>query len=282
MKQGLEDVFGLLELVVEVDDEEIFNEVVVEFDVLEEKLAQFEFRRMFFGEYDSVDCYFDIQAGFGGTEVQDWASMFERMYLRWVESRGFKIEIIEESEGEVAGIKFVTIKIFGDYVYGWLRIEIGVYRLVRKSSFDFGGRRYTSFSFAFVYSEVDDDIDIEINSADLRIDVYRTFGAGGQYVNRIEFAVRIIYISIGIVIQCQNDRFQYKNKDQVMKQMKAKFYELEMQKKNVEKQAMEDNKFDIGWGSQIRFYVFDDFRIKDLRIGVEIRNTQVVLDGSLD
>lgn len=262
MKQGLEDVSGLLELAVEADDEETFNEAVAELDALEEKLAQLEFRRMFSGEYDSADCYLDIQAGSGGTEAQDWASMLERMYLRWAESRGFKTEIIEESEGEVAGIKSVTIKISGDYAYGWLRTETGVHRLVRKSPFDSGGRRHTSFSSAFVYPEVDDDIDIEINPADLRIDVYRASGAGGQHVNRTESAVRITHIPTGIVTQCQNDRSQHKNKDQAMKQMKAKLYELEMQKKNAEKQAMEDNKSDIGWGSQIRSYVLDDSALK--------------------
>ena len=240
------------------------------------------FGRMFSGEYDSADCYLDIQAGSGGTEAQDWASMLMRMYLRWAEARGFKTEIIEESEGEVAGIKSVTIKIIGDYAYGWLRTETGVHRLVRKSPFDSGGRRHTSFSSAFVYPEVEDDIDIEINPADLRIDVYRASGAGGQHVNRTESAVRITHIPTGLVTQCQNDRSQHKNKDQAMKQMKAKLYELEMQKKNAEKQAMEDNKSDIGWGSQIRSYVLDDSRIKDLRTGVETRNTQAVLDGSLD
>jgi peptide chain release factor 2 len=282
MSQGLEDVSGLLELAVEAEDEETFNEAVAELDVLEEKLAQLEFRRMFSGEYDSADCYLDIQAGSGGTEAQDWASMLMRMYLRWAEARGFKTEIIEESEGEVAGIKSVTIKIIGDYAYGWLRTETGVHRLVRKSPFDSGGRRHTSFSSAFVYPEVDDDIDIDINPADLRIDVYRASGAGGQHVNRTESAVRITHIPTGLVTQCQNDRSQHKNKDQAMKQMKAKLYELEMQKKNAEKQAMEDTKSDIGWGSQIRSYVLDDSRIKDLRTGVETRNTQAVLDGSLD
>lgn len=282
MSQGLEDVSGLLELAVEAEDEETFNEAVAELDVLDEKLAQLEFRRMFSGEYDSADCYLDIQAGSGGTEAQDWASMLTRMYLRWAETRGFKTEIIEESEGEVAGIKSVTIKIIGDYAYGWLRTETGVHRLVRKSPFDSGGRRHTSFSSAFVYPEVDDDIDIEINPADLRIDVYRASGAGGQHVNRTESAVRITHIPSGLVTQCQNDRSQHKNKDQAMKQMKAKLYELEMQKKNAEKQAMEDTKSDIGWGSQIRSYVLDDSRIKDLRTGVETRNTQAVLDGSLD
>lgn len=231
MAQGLEDVSGLLELAVEADDEETFNEAVAELDVLEEKLAQLEFRRMFSGEYDSADCYLDIQAGSGGTEAQDWASMLMRMYLRWAEARGFKTEIIEESEGEVAGIKSVTIKIIGDYAYGWLRTETGVHRPVRKSPFDSGGRRHTSFSSAFVYPEVDEDIDIDINPADLRIDVYRASGAGGQHVNRTESAVRITHIPTGLVTQCQNDRSQHKNKDRAMKQMKAKLYELEMQKK---------------------------------------------------
>ncbi|KAA5928104.1 peptide chain release factor 2 [Pantoea sp. Bo_2] len=282
MSQGLEDVQGLLELAVEAEDEETFNEAVIELDVLEGKLGELEFRRMFSGEYDSADCYIDLQAGSGGTEAQDWASMLMRMYLRWAEAKGFKTEIIEESEGEVAGIKSVTIRVSGDYAFGWLRTETGVHRLVRKSPFDSGGRRHTSFSSAFIYPEVDDDIDIDINPADLRIDVYRASGAGGQHVNRTESAVRITHIPTGTVTQCQNDRSQHKNKDQAMKQMKAKLYELEMQKKNAEKQALEDNKSDIGWGSQIRSYVLDDARIKDLRTGVETRNTQAVLDGDLD
>ncbi|AKH88076.2 peptide chain release factor 2 [Edwardsiella tarda] len=282
MHQGLEDVSGLLELAVEADDEETFDEAVAELDQLEVKLGQLEFRRMFSGEYDSADCYLDIQAGSGGTEAQDWASMLLRMYLRWAEAKGFKTEIIEESEGEVAGLKSATIKISGDYAYGWLRTETGVHRLVRKSPFDSGGRRHTSFSSAFVYPEVDDDIDIDINPADLRIDVYRASGAGGQHVNKTESAVRITHIPTGLVTQCQNDRSQHKNKDQAMKQMKAKLYELEVQKKNAERQQMEENKSDIGWGSQIRSYVLDDSRIKDLRTSVETRNTQAVLDGDLD
>ena len=282
MSQGLEDVQGLLELAVEAEDEETFDEAVAELDVLEGKLGELEFRRMFSGEYDSADCYIDLQAGSGGTEAQDWASMLMRMYLRWAEAKGFKTEIIEESEGEVAGIKSVTIRVSGDYAFGWLRTETGVHRLVRKSPFDSGGRRHTSFSSAFIYPEVDDDIDIDITPADLRIDVYRASGAGGQHVNRTESAVRITHIPTGTVTQCQNDRSQHKNKDQAMKQMKAKLYELEMQKKNAEKQALEDNKSDIGWGSQIRSYVLDDARIKDLRTGVETRNTQAVLDGDLD
>ncbi|WP_187202673.1 peptide chain release factor 2 [Sodalis-like endosymbiont of Proechinophthirus fluctus] len=282
LTQSMEDVSSLLELVMEEDDEETFLEIQSELDGLEDKLGQLEFRRMFSGEYDDADCYVDIQAGSGGTEAQDWASMLLRMYLRWAESRSFKTEIIEESEGEVAGIKSVTIKVIGDYAYGWLRTETGVHRLVRKSPFDSGGRRHTSFSSAFVYPEVNDDIDIEINPADLRIDVYRASGAGGQHVNRTESAVRITHLPTNIVTQCQNDRSQHKNKDQAMKQLKAKLYEFELQKKNAEKQALEDTKSNIGWGRQIRSYVLDDSRIKDLRTGVETHSTQSVLDGDLD
>ena len=237
---------------------------------------------MFSGDYDSADCYLDIQSGSGGTEAQDWAEMLLRMYLRWAESKGFTTEVMEVSDGDVAGIKSATIKVSGDYAYGWLRTETGVHRLVRKSPFDSGNRRHTSFASVFVYPEIDDNIDIDINPADLRIDVYRASGAGGQHVNRTESAVRITHIPTGIVTQCQNNRSQHSNKDQAMKQLKAKLYELEMQKKNAEKQQMEENKSDIGWGSQIRSYVLDDSRIKDLRTGVETRNTQAVLDGDLD
>ncbi|AVQ88131.1 MULTISPECIES: peptide chain release factor 2 [Plesiomonas] len=282
LDQGLEDVEGLLELAVEADDEETFNEAVAELSALEAKLAKLEFRRMFSGPNDSSDCYLDLQAGSGGTEAQDWASMLLRMYLRWAESKGFKTEIMEVSDGEVAGVKSATIKISGEYAYGWMRTETGVHRLVRKSPFDSGGRRHTSFSSVFIYPEIDDDIDIEINPADLRIDVYRASGAGGQHVNRTESAVRITHLPTNTVVQCQNDRSQHKNKDQCMKQLKAKLYELELQKQNAEKQAMEDTKSDIGWGSQIRSYVLDDSRIKDLRTGIENRNTQAVLDGDLD
>ena len=279
---SLKDADELFAMAREENDDDTLNAVAADIDEIEKAVAALEFRRMFNNPADPLNCFIDIQAGAGGTEAQDWASMLTRMYLRWAEARGFKTEIIEESEGEVAGIKSVTIKIIGDYAYGWLRTETGVHRLVRKSPFDSGGRRHTSFSSAFVYPEVDDDIDIEINPADLRIDVYRASGAGGQHVNRTESAVRITHIPTGLVTQCQNDRSQHKNKDQAMKQMKAKLYELEMQKKNAEKQAMEDTKSDIGWGSQIRSYVLDDSRIKDLRTGVETRNTQAVLDGSLD
>lgn len=282
LEQGLSDVSELLDLAVEENDEATINEVIKELEKLEEKLAQLEFRRMFSGEYDGADCYMDIQSGSGGTEAQDWANMVLRMYLRWAESRGFKTEIIEVSDGDVAGIKSATIKILGEYAYGWLRTETGVHRLVRKSPFDSGGRRHTSFCSAFVYPEVDDNIDIDINPADLRIDVYRASGAGGQHINKTESAVRITHLPTNIVVQCQNGRSQHQNKDQAMRQLKAKLYELEMAKMNAEKQAMEDTKSDIGWGSQIRSYVLDDSRIKDLRTGVETRNTQAVLDGDLD
>ncbi|CUX96521.1 peptide chain release factor 2 [Candidatus Doolittlea endobia] len=282
LTQRLEDITGLLELAVEEDDEETFLETQADLNSLEDKLNHLEFRRMFSGEYDSADCYVDIQAGSGGTEAQDWASILLRMYLRWAESRGFKTEIIEESAGEVAGIKSVTIKVTGDYAYGWLRTETGVHRLVRKSPFNSGGRRHTSFSSAFVYPAVSDDIDIDINPSDLRIDVYRASGAGGQHVNRTESAVRITHLPTNIVTQCQNDRSQHKNKDQAIKQLKAKLYEFELQKKNAEKQALEDTKSDIVWGNQIRSYVLDDSRIKDLRTGMETRNTQSMLDGNLD
>ncbi len=282
LDQGLDDVEGLLELAVEAEDQDTFDEASLELEQLEKKLASLEFRRMFSGDYDSADCYLDIQSGSGGTEAQDWAEMLLRMYLRWAESKGFSTEVMEVSDGDVAGIKSATIKVSGDYAYGWLRTETGVHRLVRKSPFDSGNRRHTSFASVFVYPEIDDNIDIDINPADLRIDVYRASGAGGQHVNKTESAVRITHVPTGIVTQCQNNRSQHSNKDQAMKQLKAKLYELEMQKKNAEKQQMEENKSDIGWGSQIRSYVLDDSRIKDLRTGVETRNTQAVLDGDLD
>ncbi len=282
LTQGVEDVEMLVSLAVEGEDEETFNEAIVEAEQLEAKLVELEFRRMFSGQHDGSDCYIDIQSGSGGTEAQDWANMVLRMYLRWGDAHGYKPELIECSEGDVAGIKSVTIKFTGEYAFGWLRTETGVHRLVRKSPFDSGGRRHTSFCSVFVYPEIDDDIEIDINPADLRIDVYRASGAGGQHVNRTESAVRITHVPTGVVVQCQNDRSQHKNKDQCMKQLKAKLYELEIQKQNAEKQALEETKSDIGWGSQIRSYVLDDSRIKDLRTGVETRNTQSVLDGDLD
>lgn len=279
---GLSDARDLLEMAVEEDDEGSVADVEAELVALRSNLEVLEFRRMFSGELDPNNCYVEIQSGSGGTEAQDWANMMLRMYLRWIEAHGFKGELMEVSEGEVAGIKGATIRVEGEYAYGWLRTETGVHRLVRKSPFDSGNRRHTSFSSVFVSPEVDEDIDIEINPADLRIDVYRASGAGGQHVNRTESAVRITHIPTNIVTQCQNDRSQHKNKDQAMKQLKAKLYEHEMQKRNVEAQALEDSKSDIGWGSQIRSYVLDDARIKDLRTGVETRNTQAVLDGDLD
>ncbi|WP_417658436.1 peptide chain release factor 2 [Pseudidiomarina sp.] len=282
LAQGLDDVEGLVDLAVEAEDEETYNEAVAELEQLESQLATLEFRRMFSGEQDASDCYLDVQSGSGGTEAQDWANILLRMYLRWAEAHGFKAEITELSEGEVAGIKSATVRIQGDYAYGWLRTETGVHRLVRKSPFDSGNRRHTSFASVFVYPEIDDSIEIEINPADLRIDTYRASGAGGQHVNRTDSAIRITHEPSGIVVQCQSDRSQHKNRDAAMKQLRAKLYESELQKQLAEKQALEDTKSDIGWGSQIRSYVLDDARIKDLRTGVENRNTQAVLDGALD
>jgi peptide chain release factor 2 len=237
---------------------------------------------MFSGETDANNAYLDIQAGSGGTEAQDWAEMLLRMYLRWGEAHGFKVELIEASAGEVAGIKSATVHIIGDYAFGWLRTETGVHRLVRKSPFDSGNRRHTSFASVFVSPEIDDSIEIEVNPADLRIDTYRASGAGGQHVNKTDSAVRITHEPTGVVVQCQNGRSQHQNKDQAMKQLKAKLYELELQKRNSELQAMEETKSDIGWGSQIRSYVLDQSRIKDLRTSIEKTNTQAVLDGDLD
>jgi peptide chain release factor 2 len=282
MEEGLSDAADLLEMAAEEDDQESVDAVVADLDKLEQQLATLEFRRMFSNEMDPNNAFLDIQAGSGGTEAQDWAEMLLRMYLRWGEDHGFKTELIEVSAGEVAGIKSATIHFVGEYAFGWLRTETGVHRLVRKSPFDSGGRRHTSFASVFVSPEIDDDIDIDINPADLRIDVYRASGAGGQHVNRTESAVRITHNPTGIVVQCQNDRSQHKNKASAMKQLKAKLYEFEMQKRNADQQAVEDDKADIGWGSQIRSYVLDQSRIKDLRTGVETGNTQAVLDGDLD
>ena len=282
LEATLTDATELLEMAGEEGDEETVASVVKDLDELEKRLATLEFRRMFSGEMDPNNAFLDVQAGSGGTEAQDWASMLMRMYLRWGERSGFKTELIEVSDGEVAGIKSATIRFEGEYAYGWLRTETGVHRLVRKSPFDSGNRRHTSFASVFVSPEVDDDINIEINPADLRIDVYRASGAGGQHVNRTESAVRITHIPTNAVVQCQSDRSQHKNKDTAMKQLKAKLYELEMQKRRTDQQALEATKSDIGWGSQIRSYVLDQSRIKDLRTGVETGNTQAVLDGDLD
>jgi len=282
LDRGLTDAEELLMMAVEEDDEDTVNTVIDDLAYFEKKVADLEFRRMFSGEMDACNAFLDIQSGSGGTEAQDWASIIERMYLRWGESRGFKTELIEESPGDVAGIKSATIRFEGEYAFGWLRTETGVHRLVRKSPFDSGNRRHTSFASVFVSPEIDDDIDIDINPADLRIDVYRASGAGGQHVNRTESAVRITHIPTNSVVQCQSDRSQHKNKDTAMKQLKAKLYELEMRKRSETQQALEDSKSDIGWGSQIRSYVLDQSRIKDLRTSVETGNTQAVLDGDLD
>jgi len=272
----------MLQLAIEERDEEVLNAVAKDLENMESDVDRLEFERMFAGEMDPNPCFLDIQAGSGGTEAQDWAEMLLRMYLRWCERRGWETELVEVSAGEVAGIKSATIHIRGDYAYGWCRTETGVHRLVRKSPFDSGNRRHTSFAAVFVSPEVDDDIDIQINPADLRIDVYRSSGAGGQHVNTTDSAVRITHQPSGIVVQCQNDRSQHKNKDHAMKQLRAKLFELEMQKRNEMSQKLEDSKSDIGWGSQIRSYVLDQSRIKDLRTGFEVGNTQAVLDGDLD
>ena len=282
MSQALLDASELLEFAAEEDDQETLDAVEEDIHSLEADIAKLEFRRMFSGEMDESSAFLDIQSGSGGTEAQDWAEMLLRMYLRWAERHDFKTELIEVSAGEVAGIKSATVKIDGDYAFGWLRTEIGVHRLVRKSPFDSGNRRHTSFAAVFVSPEIDDDIDIDINPADLRIDVYRASGAGGQHVNRTESAVRITHEPSGVVVQCQNDRSQHKNKATAMKQLKSKLYELEIQKRSVDQQALEETKSDIGWGSQIRSYVLDQSRIKDLRTSVEVGNTQAVLDGDLD
>lgn len=279
---ALSDANALMELAVEEEDEATVSAVVRDLDAAEKRIAKLEFQRMFSGEMDFNNAFLDIQAGSGGTEAQDWAEMLLRMYLRWGEQRGFATTLMEVSPGDVAGIKSATVKFDGDYAFGWLRTEIGVHRLVRKSPFDSGNRRHTSFAAVFVAPEVDDSIEIDINPADLRIDVYRASGAGGQHVNRTESAVRITHFPSGVVVQCQNDRSQHKNKDHAMKQLKAKLYELEIQKRNSDQQALEETKSDIGWGSQIRSYVLDQSRIKDLRTGVETGNTQAVLDGGLD
>jgi peptide chain release factor 2 len=279
---GITDARELLELAAEEKDPETVNAVARDVDSVEKLLETLEFRRMFSGEMDSASAFVDIQSGSGGTEAQDWANMLLRMYLRWGERRGFRTEIMEASEGEVAGIKSATVRFDGEYAYGYLRSETGVHRLVRKSPFDSGNRRHTSFASVFVYPEVDESIDVDINPADLRIDTYRASGAGGQHVNRTDSAVRITHVPTGIVVQCQNDRSQHKNKASAMAVLKSRLYELELGKRREEQQKLEDSKADISWGSQIRSYVLDQSRIKDLRTGVETGNTQAVLDGDLD
>ncbi|MHB8549518.1 MAG: peptide chain release factor 2 [Acidiferrobacterales bacterium] len=279
---GLQDTDDLLQLAREESDEGVLAAVAHDIEGLEGHLSRLEFERMFSGEMDHANAYLDIQSGSGGTEAQDWAAMLLRMYLRWGERRGFQTELIEQSDGEVAGIKSATVKFTADHAYGWLRTETGVHRLVRKSPFDSGNRRHTSFASVFVYPEVDEDIDIEINPADLRVDTYRASGAGGQHVNRTESAIRITHVPSGIVVQCQSDRSQHKNRSAAMAMLKARLYEAELRRKRETQQKLEETKSDISWGSQIRSYVLDQSRIKDLRTGVEIANTQAVLDGDLD
>ncbi len=282
LDQGVEDCRELLDMAVEEDDADSVAEVESEIENLEGHLATLEFRRMFSGEMDPNNAFLDIQAGSGGTEAQDWAEMVLRMYLRWGEAKGFKTTLEEASAGEVAGIKSATIRFEGEYAFGWLRTETGVHRLVRKSPFDSGNRRHTSFCSVFVSPEIDDNIDIDINPADVRTDTYRASGAGGQHVNKTDSAVRLTHEPTGIVVQCQSERSQHKNRDQAWKMLRAKIYEREVLKRNEEKQALEDNKADIGWGSQIRSYVLDDQRIKDLRTSVQTSNCNAVLDGDLD
>jgi len=272
----------LLEMAIEENDVATINGVEADAAWLEKGIHRLEFKRMFPGEMDSHNAFLDIQAGAGGTEAQDWASMLLRMYLKWGDAHGFKTEVIDENDGEVAGIKNASVSFSGDYAYGWLRTETGVHRLVRKSPFDSGNRRHTSFASVFVSPEIDDDINIEINPADLRVDVYRSSGAGGQHVNKTESAVRITHAPTGIVVACQNERSQHKNRSMAMKMLKAKLYELEVNKRNAAARVLEDSKSDVSWGNQIRSYVLDQSRIKDLRTGVEIGNTQAVLDGNLD
>jgi len=278
----LSDAAELLDLAAEESDAGATQEVEADVNRLSLEVEKLEFQRMFPGKMDSHNAFLDIQAGAGGTEAQDWAAMLLRMYLKWADAHGIKAEVIDQSDGEVAGIKGATISMTGDYAYGWLRTETGVHRLVRKSPFDSGNRRHTSFASVFVSPEVDDDIDIEINPADLRTDVYRSSGAGGQHVNKTESAVRITHVPSGIVVACQGERSQHKNRSTAMKMLKAKLYELEFNKRNAAAKVLEDSKSDVSWGNQIRSYVLDQSRIKDLRTGVEIGNTTAVLDGALD
>ena len=282
LEAGLGDAGEMLELAIEEADEETADSVMDDLEAMQERVDRLEFERMFSGEMDNRPCFLDIQAGSGGTEAQDWAEMLLRMYLRWAERRGWSTDLVEVSSGDVAGIKSATIHVTGDHAFGWCRTETGVHRLVRKSPFDSGNRRHTSFAAVFVSPEVDDNIEIDINPADIRVDVYRASGAGGQHVNTTDSAVRMTHMPTGIVVQCQNDRSQHKNRDHAMKQLRARLYEHEMLKQMEEHQKLEDSKSDIGWGSQIRSYVLDQSRIKDLRTGVEVGNTQAVLDGDLD
>ncbi|MEN9879824.1 MAG: peptide chain release factor 2 [Pseudomonadota bacterium] len=282
IQQNLTDAKDLFEMAREENDDDTLNAVSADIDGLEKEVAAMEFRRMFNNPQDPNPCFIEIQAGAGGTEAQDWASMLLRMYIRYAERKGFTVEVLEESEGDVAGIKSATLRLSGDYCYGMLRTETGVHRLVRKSPFDSNARRHTSFCSVFVYPEVDDSIEIEINPADVRTDTYRASGAGGQHINKTDSAVRLTHVPTNIVVQCQNDRSQHRNRDEAWKMLRARLYEFELRKRQAEQQKLEDAKSDIGWGHQIRSYVLDQSRIKDLRTNVEVGNTQGVLDGDLD
>lgn len=282
LSASLADGEEMLELALSEQDQDLLAAVDADLDAALALVEKLEFQRMFSGDHDASDCFVDIQAGAGGTEAQDWAEMILRMYLRWAEQHGFAAELVEVSEGEVAGIKSASIHVKGDHAFGWLRTETGVHRLVRKSPFDSGNRRHTSFASVFIYPEVDDSFEIEINPADLKVDTYRASGAGGQHVNKTDSAIRITHVPSGIIVACQTDRSQHKNRAEAMRMLRSKLFEMEMQKRDAEKQALEDSKSDIGWGHQIRSYVLDQSRIKDLRTGVEVGDTQKVLDGALD
>lgn len=282
LETGIQDSQELFEMAREESDDASLESIDADSKNLETTIEEMEFRRMFSQPLDMNNCFIEFQSGSGGTEAQDWANMLLRMYLRYCERKGFKVEVMEESEGDVAGIKGASIKVTGDYAYGTLRTENGVHRLVRKSPFDSNAKRHTSFASVQVFPEVDDSIEIEINPADIRVDTYRASGAGGQHINKTDSAVRLTHIPTGVVVQCQNDRSQHRNRDEAMSMLKGALYNLELNKRNAEKQAMEDAKTDIGWGHQIRSYVLDQGRIKDLRTNVEVGNTQGVLDGDLD
>ncbi len=282
IRNGLQDATDLVEMAREENDDDTLIAVEADAAELQKQVEGLEFRRMFSNPLDKNACFIDIQAGAGGTEAQDWASMLLRQYLRYCERKGFKTEILEQSDGEVAGIKTATIKVEGDYAYGFLRTETGVHRLVRKSPFDSAGGRHTSFSSLFVYPEVDDSIEIDVNPADVRVDTYRASGAGGQHINKTDSAVRLTHIPSGIVVQCQNDRSQHRNRAEAWAMLKSRLYELELRKRMSEQQKLEDAKTDIGWGHQIRSYVLDQSRIKDLRTNFETGNTKAVLDGDID
>ncbi|WP_187308561.1 peptide chain release factor 2 [Buchnera aphidicola] len=282
IEKKIEETSIFIELAQETKDYTIIKDIIIEIEKIEEKIKKLEFYRMFSKKHDNCNCYIDIQSGSGGTEAQDWSKILLKMYLKWCDKKGFKTEIIEESIGEIVGIKSATIQVFGEYAFGWLRTETGIHRLIRKSPFDSGNRRHTSFSSVFIYPDIEEKINIEISLSDLRIDVYRASGAGGQHVNRTESAVRITHIPTNLVTQCQSNRSQHKNKEQAIKQMKSKLYELQIQKKRKEQKKIENNKLDISWGNQIRSYILDHSKIKDLRTGIEKHDIQSILNGDLD